>query len=37
VTHTTEAHDFSKRHVPSYERRGELGLDRPKSEPKSRR
>ena len=37
VTHTTEAHDFSKRHVASYERRGELGLDRPKSEPKSRR
>jgi hypothetical protein len=36
VTHTTEAHDFSKRHVPSYERRGELGLNR-HSEPKSRR
>jgi hypothetical protein len=37
TTHTTEGHDYSKRHVPQYERRGELGLDRPKSEPKPRR
>ena len=36
TTHATEAHDFSKRHVPSYERRGELGLG-PNSEPKPRR
>jgi hypothetical protein len=37
VTHDQMAHDYSKRHVPSYERRGELGLDRPDSNPKPRR
>jgi hypothetical protein len=37
VTHSPDAHDFSKRHVPSYEKRGELGLDKPDSNPKARR
>src|SRR5262249_17743069 len=27
TTHANEAHDFSKRHVPNYEKRGELGFD----------
>jgi hypothetical protein len=36
VTHAKEFHDFSQRHVPTYEKRGELGLNR-HSEPKSRK
>jgi hypothetical protein len=26
TTHEQQAHDFSKRHIPQYERRGELGV-----------
>ena len=28
MTHAPEAHDFSKRHIPSHERRGEYGVHR---------
>jgi hypothetical protein len=37
MTHAFEAHDYFKRHVPQYDRRGELGLYRPDSHSKPRR
>jgi len=36
-TAAPEFHDYSKRHIPSYERRGELGLEKPDSAPKPRK